>query len=377
MRKLLIALTVSVGLLFAQSAVSDVLRTDHPTEYVVVKGDTLWDISARFLEKPWLWPEIWQKNPQVKDPHWIYPGDVIRLSYVDGKPVLTINQTPQSANTNQTPVGAIDVDIYNRPFLQDLRIVTSFKNLPYVIGVDEGQMLGSTNRPIYVKGLQGVAVGETVEIFRPTRNFGRNYKDNKQRSLVTSLNKRGDQMPDNEITTWKGISSSPSSSDYIGTEMRKVASGKVTQISGEITRVFIEQAEREIRPGDRVTPNSGSGYDPYYFPSKGPDITQDVRVMAFTDIGYHGGNRSVIAIPIGSNQGVKNGNTYSIWAEAQVIPDTIAHSEPIAAKTDKHTMIQEKIGTAMVFRTFENVSYAIIYENDQPVGIGDYLRNPN
>ena len=133
MRKLLIALTVSVSLFFAQSAVSDVLRTDHPTEYVVVKGDTLWDISARFLEKPWLWPEIWQKNPQVKDPHWIYPGDVIRLTYVDGKPVLTINQMP---NTDATPVVAIDFDLYNRPFLQDLRIVSSFKILPYVIGVD-------------------------------------------------------------------------------------------------------------------------------------------------------------------------------------------------------------------------------------------------
>lgn len=373
MRKLLIALTVSVSLFFAQSAVSDVLRTDHPTEYVVVKGDTLWDISARFLEKPWLWPEIWQKNPQVKDPHWIYPGDVIRLTYVDGKPVLTINQMP---NTNATPVGAIDVDLYNRPFLQDLRIVSSFKSLPYVIGVDEAQLLGSDNRPIYVKGLQGVAIGETVEIFRPTRNFGRNYKDDKQRSLATDLNKRGDQQPDNEVTIWQGISSSANSSDYIGTEMRKIASGKVTQISGEITRVFIEHADREIRPGDRVTPNSGSEYDPYYFPSKGPNITQDVRIMAFSGDAMHGGGRSVIAIPIGSKQGVKNGNTYSIWSQPQVVADTIAHSEPIAANFDKHTMIQENIATAMVFRTFDNVSYAIIYNDVQPVSVGDYLKNP-
>ena len=123
MRKLLVALTVGASFLLAQPVLSDVLRADHPEQYVVVKGDTLWDISARFLEKPWLWPQIWKKNPQVQNPDLIYPGDSIRLTYVDGKPYLTVNEAP---NTNQAPVGAIDVDVYNRPFLKDLRVVTSF-----------------------------------------------------------------------------------------------------------------------------------------------------------------------------------------------------------------------------------------------------------
>ena len=87
MRKLLVALTVGASFLLAQPVLSDVLRSDHPQQYVVVKGDTLWDISARFLEKPWLWPQIWKKNPQVQNPDLIYPGDIIRLTYVDGKPV--------------------------------------------------------------------------------------------------------------------------------------------------------------------------------------------------------------------------------------------------------------------------------------------------
>ena len=77
-----IALGVSVG------AAEVELKSDHPDTYTVVKGDTLWDISARFLQKPWLWPEIWQANPQIKNPHWIYPGDQLTLVYVEGRPTL-------------------------------------------------------------------------------------------------------------------------------------------------------------------------------------------------------------------------------------------------------------------------------------------------
>lgn len=375
MRKLLLALTVSVGLLFAQSAVSDVLRTDHPTEYVVVKGDTLWDISARFLEKPWQWPEIWQKNPQVKDPHWIYPGDVIRLIYVDGKPMLTVNTQP-SANTNQAPVGAIDVDLYSRPFLKDLRIVKSFQELPYVLGMSEGRLAVAGEEPIYVQGLQGVAIGESVEIFRPSRNFGRNYQQSYQRTATEELDRRGDRKYIDGTLIWKGISTSPSSSDFIGTEMVLVAKGKVTQVSGELSRVMLTDIVREVRKGDRVTPDSRSGYDPYYFPSKGPDIGLDNRIMAVSDSMVAGG-RWVVAIPVGSKQGVRNGHTYDVWSDSQTVADNIEHYQEIAAQLDKVKMIREKVGTIMVFRTFDDVSYAIVMLNALPINVGDYLKNPN
>lgn len=375
MRKLLLALTVSVGLLFAQSAVSDVLRTDHPTEYVVVKGDTLWDISARFLEKPWQWPEIWQKNPQVKDPHWIYPGDVIRLIYVDGKPMLTVNTQP-SANTNQAPVGAIDVDLYSRPFLKDLRIVKSFQELPYVLGMSEGRLAVAGEEPIYVHGLQGVAIGESVEIFRPSRNFGRNYQQSYQRTATEELDRRGDRKYIDGTLIWKGISTSPSSSDFIGTEMVLVAKGKVTQVSGELSRVMLTDIVREVRKGDRVTPDSRSGYDPYYFPSQGPDIGLDNRIMAVSDSMVAGG-RWVVAIPVGSKQGVRNGHTYDVWSDSQTVADNIGHYQEIAAQLDKVKMIREKVGTIMVFRTFDDVSYAIVMLNALPINVGDYLKNPN
>src|SRR6476469_10212048 len=82
---------VAVALLTVTAYAAAVeVRGDHPDTYVVKRGDTLWDIAGRFLQKPWLWPEIWQANPQVKNPHLIYPGDVLSLHYVNGQPRIDV-----------------------------------------------------------------------------------------------------------------------------------------------------------------------------------------------------------------------------------------------------------------------------------------------
>ncbi len=373
MRKLLVTLTVVASLFMAQPAISDILRTNHPTEYIVVKGDTLWDISARFLEKPWLWPQIWQKNPQVKDPHWIYPGDVIRLTYVNGKPVLTINQAPKS---NQAPVGAIDIDAYSRPFLKDLRVVSSYKNLPYVISTQEGHLLGTEDKTVYVRGLQGVAIGETVEVFRATMHFARDFHGNTMRSATSELNSRGDRFFVDGSSFWNGTRSSPSSKDYIGTELMRVASGKVTRISGQIAHVLVEDANREVKQGDRVAPAANGGYDPYYFPSTGPTMGEQSRIMAVRD-GIVAGTRSIVALPLGSKQGVVNGSSYSVWTPNAIVPDYISGRGAMAANLDRVRLPNEFVGDIMVFRTFENVSYAIVMRNALPIHVGDILKDPN
>ena len=89
MLKRLLAVAAAMLLTFAGAVVSAELRAGHPTTYVVQKGDTLWDIAGKFLGQPWLWPEIWQANPQVENPHRIYPGDTLSLVYVDGEPRIT------------------------------------------------------------------------------------------------------------------------------------------------------------------------------------------------------------------------------------------------------------------------------------------------
>ena len=106
MRKSLLALLLlaASGLTQTGMAQAEVqLKDGHPDRYTVVKGDTLWDISGRFLSQPWKWPEIWHANPQVENPHLIYPGDELSLVYIDGQPRLMLNRGASRGTIKLSP----------------------------------------------------------------------------------------------------------------------------------------------------------------------------------------------------------------------------------------------------------------------------------
>src|SRR6056297_3926642 len=104
-RQMILAATLGLAMAAASAAtgLSQYLRDDHPEVYTVVKGDTLWDISGRFLERPWLWPELWRVNPQIENPHLIYPGDRIALVWVDGQPQLRLERGDAGRTYRMTP----------------------------------------------------------------------------------------------------------------------------------------------------------------------------------------------------------------------------------------------------------------------------------
>src|SRR5687767_11838085 len=116
----------------ATYAVAQEFRGDHPDTYVVKRGDTLWDIAGKFLKRPWLWPEIWQANPQIKNPHLIYPGDVISLAYLDR--VAVAPGPREEAPLTGVPLSQVE------PFLKNLRVVDEFEDLPYVVGLEEDRL---------------------------------------------------------------------------------------------------------------------------------------------------------------------------------------------------------------------------------------------
>ena len=147
---------VSAGLLFTLGVYAATVEwaDRHPDRYVVKKGDTLWDISARFLKKPWYWPEIWQDNPQVRNPHLIYPGDELvingrHLGHGQG----SIEPHARAVGTEEAvppiPLSAL------KQWLKNTRIVgeDDYKNAPHVVGIEENQLRGTAGQLVYLRGL--------------------------------------------------------------------------------------------------------------------------------------------------------------------------------------------------------------------------------
>lgn len=172
---LIIALLI--GFIFSAYAQEVELNPSHPDTYVVQKGDTLWDISAVFLKSPWLWPEIWHANPQIENPHLIYPGDQVNLVYLDGKPALTVNRSRPTVKMGPK-VRDIDHDSAIQtiplkdiePFLRRLRILNKedIDLAPYVVAAEEDRNVSATNDQIYVRGLKNARQGDRLAIVRPT-----------------------------------------------------------------------------------------------------------------------------------------------------------------------------------------------------------------
>lgn len=372
MLKRLLAVFTATFIALAGIAFAAELRQDHPSTYVVRKGDTLWDISAKFLRKPWLWPEIWQANPQVKNPHRIYPGDVLSLVYVGGRPYLSSG--PQIRQGE--PVGAIRLSEIE-PFLKELTVVNDVKSLPYVIGLEEDRLRSSAGQVAYIRGMSGAQPGQMVQIARPTQDYvrGKNF------DYATDLNYRGDRFHQNWGQHWAAGGASRDAPKgkrgLLGIEMAQHALAEVTQIQGEITVVVLRSEGREVRVGDRALPVDSTPYDASYMPTAATNIPGHARVLSITDGLAFAGPRYVIALSVGSSDGIRNGNTFSIWHDGAMVPDIVKHKYLLAAKKDKVAMPDDFLGNAMVFRTFDKVSYALVMDGIRPVHTGDLLKSPD
>ena len=139
------------------------LAAGHPERYVVQKGDTLWDISARFLRDPWRWPDIWEKNPQIQNPHLIYPGDVVSLVYKDGQPMLRVTSGARpsvklSPSVRTEPlvraIPTIPIDAIAQ-FLTDSRVVGEgeLEAAPYIVSMGKEHLVAGTSSRVYVRGI--------------------------------------------------------------------------------------------------------------------------------------------------------------------------------------------------------------------------------
>ena len=241
-------LLVTVG----QSALAEPLqlKQGYPDSYVVQKGDTLWDISGQYLAEPWLWPRLWNINPQIANPHWIYPGDVLHLTWVNGEPRLgkeiqggkqVIRLSPKNRYENKAnPIPTLPISEIG-PFLQTDHILADSqqqKTLPYLLGSDQkhiGMLEGDT---LYVQG--SLTPGQMYGIYHP----GVVYKDRET----------GEQLGQEAI--FAGV-------------VRAVA-----RLDGDRTEVTLAHNQREVLQGDKVMPLPVQENMPAVFtPKAAPAIT--------------------------------------------------------------------------------------------------------
>ena len=353
-------------------AVAVEMNGSHPDTYVVRKGDTLWDISARFLKKPWLWPEIWQANPQVKNPHLIYPGDVLSLAYLD-------RVTAQPGPRQEAPINAIPLaDV--EPFLKNLNIVDSFKELPYVVSLEGDRLRASAGQLAYVVGLQGTQPGQRYMVVRPTVSYS-------QPKPSSDLEVRGNTLPGSG-NLWKDFIASSDRNEFLGYELAQVNIGTLTKVGSDeahASTLRLEDSGREVRAGDRLVPIQAQPYDLQFIPHAPTTepLPGHLRVLAVTDALTSGGPRDVIAISGGAREGIDNGTVFSIWRSGSHVSDRITRRD--SSRIDdsfedgvgRVALPEEYAAHAMVFRTFDKVSYALIMEGSKPARVGYELKHPD
>jgi hypothetical protein len=369
MFKRLLAVAAAVLLTFAGAVIAAELRAGHPTTYVVQKGDTLWDIAGRFLGKPWLWPEIWQANPQVENPHLIYPGDVLSLAYIDGQPRVSASSAmgPRiSEAINTIPLSDVE------PFLKQFTVVNDVESLPYVVGLEEGRLYSTAGQLVYVKGLSSAQPGQIVDIARPVNLFGAGK--GKNGPGFSALDFRGDVNHRHWVMPPVGYHEA--TGEKLGYELLVHASGEVTQIQGDTAVVVLRDEGREIRVGDRVLMPEAQPYDLQFMPRAPDSIPSQGRIIAVAD-GMQAGPKIVVALNIGARDGIRNGHVFSVWHDAPDIGDLVKNRMRLVEHPGKLDMPDDFLGHLMVFRTFDKISYALVMDGIRPIRQGDILKHPD
>jgi len=347
----------------------------HPETYVVQKGDTLWDISARFLKKPWLWPEIWQANPQVKNPHLIYPGDVLSLAYLDR--VVAQPGPRQEAPINAIPLSQVE------PFLKQLSVVDEIDSLPYVVALEDNRLRATTGQTAYVRGLEGAQVGQRWAVVRPTVRYS-------LPKPTEDLTANGDVTPGSG-NLWKNFVAAPSKrNEMLGYELSQLNVGTVVKVpddKSDVTSIALQGRTdgREVRAGDRLVPVEATPYDLQFFPHAPAAQTEglDIRVLAVTDMYLVGGPRDVIAISAGSANGIDNGTVVSLWRQGRHVahrmkyPGSSRMDDSLTDGAGRVSLPDEYAAHAMVFRTFDKVSYALVMQGVKPVLVGYSAKHPD
>lgn len=324
-------------------------RADAPQTYMVKPGDTLWDLAQRFLNDPWTWPEIWYDNPQVRNPHLIYPGDQLTIVNVKGQPRLTKKLGPRMRSLSSgEAISTLPIDAI-RPFLAYPQVVEAYElnAAPKVIGSPDGRLILGRGDSFYAHG--GVLEsGESVAVVRP------------KKPLID-----------------------PDSKDVLGYEAEAAGTAQVQSL-GEPATLKLTESPRETRIGDRLVPMPAAlDHDLRLTPAP---WDMEGRVISLPEASTINGQWQVVALNRGRVDGMSAGNVVRLHKPGSIAKvDNTPIRDPRggdAGATSSERVSEVKLpdlalGDAVVFLVYERVSYALLTELTQEVREGTCFTAPN
>lgn len=340
------------------------VQPDAPSQYEVVRGDTLWDISARFLKEPWRWPEIWNFNPQIENPDLIYPGDELALQYINGRATLSLTRNTTGsgsgtlglqANTSGAGTGTVDtgyvrlvprvrtVSLDNAiptipsddiaPFLLHPRAVdqATLNNAAYVVANSEDRLISSIGSKIYVRG----------PVSRDQLEYGVFRKTDAIKDPVTGA--------------------------HLGFELTHVADAKLLNI-GDPSTLGITSNKMETINGDILLPLDPDDKVEMSFTPRVPELEGEARIASLVNAIAQAGRNQIVVLNVGKESNIEPGDVLAVESRGKDIVD-----EQARTGNRKMKLPDQRTGVLMVFRTYDKVSYALVMESTRPLRINDVV----
>jgi len=328
-----------------------VLRASAPRSYTVRRGDTLWGISNMFLSNPWLWPEIWFVNPEIRNPHRIYPGDTVRLAAgTGGQTALQVVRGPSlygarlepllRASPLEAPIATVPYSVI-AAFLSHPGIlsVNEVRAAPYLVALPGDHQVAGTGDKVYVRKLSGVrgARYSVMHVDEPLIN-----PDNGRRMGNLAI--------------------------YAGT-------AELTE-PGRIAKATLTASGREALEGDvLIAEDNASSQDILPHPPARPISAQ---VIAVVDNVLLAGQWEVVALNRGARDGLDRGTVLTAEQQGTRVVDRCARIDGASTCT-RHPGLRlpnESSGTLLVFKTYDQMSFALILSEEDPIQLHDHIRNP-
>jgi len=330
-----------------------VFEPTHPETYIVQKGDTLWDISSRFLRDPWYWPEIWYKNPQIKNPHLIYPGDELAIVYIGGQKRVQLVRRGKTGAAMENGLKVVKLS----PRIRAQSIDASIPSIPiesirqllrkplvideqalaeaaYVLDSRNNHLVNSLDDVLYVRKLDTSRGNGRYQIFRPNKPL---------------------------IDTRTG--------EQLGYEALYVAEAKLER-KGDPASLRVTSSAREILRDDRVLPIDNTNLQQDFFP-RVPKTLVSGNIISLLDGISQLGQYNTVAINLGKRDGLTTGNILAVEQPGKVVID---HNEE--QSNFKVKLPDERVGLIMIVRAYEKMSFALIMEAAEPIRLDERVYTP-